>query len=49
MGFLSDIGGIFNSLFVVGKIVVTLFLNKMFYSSIMNQLYHIEKKKEKGQ
>jgi len=36
---LSDIGGIFSTLFVVGKVIVGLYLDKLFYSKIISEIY----------
>jgi hypothetical protein len=39
MKFLSDIGGLFNSIFVCGKIIVYLFMSKLFYAHVMKEIY----------
>ncbi len=49
MNYLSDIGGLFNSLFVGGKLVMMMFLEKLFYSSILNKIYYSDKKSARNE
>ena len=41
MNFLSDLGGIFNSVFVIGKLLVSLFIDSIFFSSIMKEHFQV--------
>jgi hypothetical protein len=47
MNYLSDIGGLFNSVFVGGKIIVSLFIDKLFYSHIMKEIYQVDERRTK--
>jgi hypothetical protein len=50
MNLLSDVGGLFNSLFVGGQIMVSMFVEKLFFSHIMKEIYQVDNnKKKKGQ
>ena len=40
MNFLSDIGGIFNSVFLIGKVIVFLFIDSIVLSKIMKEIFH---------
>lgn len=41
--FLGDLGGLYQSLFVIGFILVTYFVERIFVSSILRQIYQIKK------
>jgi hypothetical protein len=47
MNFLSDIGGLFNSIYVGGKIIVFLFIDHLFLSHIMKHLFQVDTEKNK--
>jgi len=42
MDYLSDLGGLFSALFVVGKVFVSSYLKKLFYATIIQELYSIK-------
>lgn len=48
MNFLADVGGLFNSLFVIGKIVIDIFIEKLFYSHIMREIYQVDTRTNKS-
>lgn len=45
MGFLTDIGGVYQSIFLIGRIIVSVFIDKLFYSHIMKEMYQVNDSK----
>jgi hypothetical protein len=39
MTFLSDLGGLWGSLFVLGEVIVSVFIDRMFLAHLMKELY----------
>ena len=44
--FLSDLGGLFGTIFIIGKIVVDVYLEDMFFSNILESVYQVDSKKQ---
>ena len=44
LSLLSDIGGLNSSVVVIGSVIMGLFMERLFYASLIKNIYHTETK-----